>query len=81
MDDVITNESHFLLHSMTFSVASRHSYFNFGQETPKDHLKVLRGQPSGTPVKFAHSTLAAGGSPVQIPGVDGPGTACQAMLW
>ena len=29
-----------------------------------------QGQPSGTAVKFAQSTLAARGSPVWIPGVD-----------
>ena len=28
------------------------------------------GQPSGIAVKFAHSALAAQGSPVWIPGVD-----------
>ena len=28
------------------------------------------GQPSGAAVKFTHSTLAAQGSPVQIPGAD-----------
>ena len=34
-------------------------------------LKALaRGQPSGTAVKFAHSVLAARGSPVRIPGAD-----------
>ena len=29
-----------------------------------------RGWPAGTVVKFAHSALAAQGSPVRIPGVD-----------
>ena len=35
------------------------------------------GGPSGTTVKFTHSTLVAQRWPVQIPGV----IVCQAMLW
>ena len=41
---------------------------------------ALRGQSGGTAVKFAHSTWAAWGSLVQIPGAD-LCTACQVMLW
>ena len=41
---------------------------------------ICRGQPGGAAVKFAHSALAAMGSPVQISGVD-PRTTYQAMLW
>ena len=40
----------------------------------------MRGQPSGTVVKFAHSTLAYQGLPVRVLGAD-PCTDCQAMLW
>ena len=40
----------------------------------------LRGQPSGTAVKFTHSNLVAWGSPVRILGMD-ICTAGQAMLW
>ena len=40
----------------------------------------FRGQPHGVVVKFICSTLVAGGSLVQIPGVDPP-TTHQAMLW
>ena len=31
---------------------------------------MFKGRPGGTAVKFAHSTSAALGSPVQIPGAD-----------
>ena len=41
---------------------------------------LIEGQPSGTAVKFTHSTSAAQASPVRIPGVD-LHAACQAMLW
>ena len=44
----------------------------------KTHL--VGGQPGGAAVRFAHSSSAAWGSPVQIPGVD-LCTAYQAMLW
>ena len=47
---------------------------NFLKETS------VRGQPSGIAVKFAHSTLVAPGSQVQIPGTD-LGTAWHTMLW
>ena len=40
----------------------------------------LQGRAGGAAVKFAHSTLVARGSPVQISGVD-LCTAWQAMLW
>ena len=32
--------------------------------------KKLKGQPGGAAIKFAHSTLVAWASPVQIPAVD-----------
>ena len=34
------------------------------------HKKHISGWPGGTAVKFTHSASAAGGLPVQIPGVD-----------
>ena len=40
----------------------------------------MGGQPRGQVVKFAHSALAAQGSPVQILGAD-LRTAHQDMLW
>ena len=42
--------------------------------------KRIRGQPSGTAVKFAHSALAAEGPLFWIPGMDLL-TAHQAILW
>ena len=42
--------------------------------------KRERGWPGGIVIKFAHSTSAAQGSRVWIPGAD-PHIACQAMLW
>ena len=50
---------------------------HFGLEV---NIRNEEGRPSGTVVKFAHSTSVAPGSRVRIPGVD-LHTACQAMLW
>ena len=44
------------------------------------YVKIVWGQPGGIVLRFTHSTSAAQGSQVQIPGAD-LHTAHQAMLW